>query len=285
VSRYINPVLHILSAISSTDEHDTSEMEQQQPQINGGEDSNLDQPDSAEQDNSDQDGDDEYDGQYIEQWRPTVEAISAAILAAFPGSPRDPSPESSPDPNRNPEDNNNHDEFRRYWHDVFTQLLSSVVADPTIPEQLTQPPTESFHVNIFDHPHGMCCPCMMPDVEPSIELEREGGVRKTNLVRGVRDFLYGDAAAASPVEVYRCDAEFNGDEVEVMETPLLYTWDWMSAGRGEDGERVSYYYVGHAPQVFLYVCPVGEYEEKQKLAGRAGAGDGDGDGDGERDGA
>ncbi|KAH6635766.1 hypothetical protein F5144DRAFT_155454 [Chaetomium tenue] len=187
------------------------------------------------------DGDDDT---LIEKWMPTVEAIRAATRAAFPSSPRGPG-------------------FNPYWHAVFTRLIASVAADPSIPDHLTQPPIPRFIVNVFDHPDRQCCPCSLPDVRPSIVLERPDGVRKTDLVRGVRDFLYGAAAGAGTVRVYRAD-EWDEHEGDVMAEPLLYSWNWMSSGWDDDGGRVSYYGVGgDAPQVYAYACPVGEYEGEQ----------------------
>lgn len=106
--------------------------------------------------------------------------------------------------------------------------------------------------------------------------ERPDGVRKTDLVRGVRDFLYGagaggggGAAAAAGagtvrVRVYRAD-EWDEHEGDVMAEPLLYAWDWMSGGWDDDGQRVSFYHVGgEAPHVYTYACPVGEYGRKME---------------------
>jgi hypothetical protein len=189
--------------------------------------------------------DDQYGGavNLIELWKPAVDAIHDATRDAFPSSPQGAS----------------RDEFQQYWHAIFTRLLETVAADSTIPGQLASPPVTEFVVNLFNHPHSMCCPCSMPDVSPTITLENEQGVSKMDLVRGMRDYLYGDTVPIINV-LYDNDRE---SEERAVETPLVFAADWMSGGNNDKGERVSYYH--DSPHVFIYCCRAGEFREMAQL--------------------
>jgi hypothetical protein len=185
----------------------------------------------------------DYD-ELIELWRPTVDAIHDATREAFPSSPQGASRR----------------EFQQYWHGVFTRLLETVAADSTIPSQLSSPPVTKFTVNLFNHPHSMCCPCSLPDVSPTIELENEQGVSKMDLVRGTRDYLYGDTVPI--INTLHDGNDFKSDECAV-ETPLVFAADWMSGGYNDEGERVSYY--SSSPHVFIYCCCADEFRETAQL--------------------
>jgi hypothetical protein len=191
------------------------------------------------------DSDDQYGGapNLIELWGPIVDAIHNATREAFPSSPQGAS----------------RDEFQRYWHAIFTRLLETVAADSTIPGQLASPPVTKFIVNLFNHPHSMCCPCSMPDVSPTITLENEQGVGKMDLVRGMRDYLYGDTV---PIINVLDGREFESEECAV-ETPLVFAADWMSGGNTAEGERVSYY--TSSPHIFIYCCRADEFRETAAL--------------------
>lgn len=202
------------------------------------------QPEQHRSGDSQYDSDD--DAQLIEKWGPTVDAILAATKEAFPSSPRG---SSDPEPNR--------EEFRQYWHGAFTQLLETVAADSAIPEHLTSPPVKKFVVKLFDERHSMCCPCSLPDVDPTIVLENSSGVTKLDLVRGLHDYLYGEASPGINTE--RVPDSSDADTLTV-DTPLLYCADWMSCGSNDKGERLSYY--TEVPEAFMYCCPSGEFDEK-----------------------
>lgn len=210
----------------------TIELEQPQPE----------QPLAVSNIKSNQDNSNESDlePEMIEKWLPTVDAVLDATRSAFPSGPQG---TSGPEPD--------HQEFRHYWHGVFTQLADTIAADPAIPEQLASPPIKKFMVNLFDRPHPMCCPCSLPDVDPTITLENEIGVTKMDLVRGLRDYLYGEE---SP--------EINDEDGEAftMDTALLYTFDWMSGGYDDDGNRISYYF--KQPKIFLYCCRFEDFREE-----------------------
>ncbi|KAK4152087.1 hypothetical protein C8A00DRAFT_35213 [Chaetomidium leptoderma] len=222
-------------------------------------DSNQEPAPDTNQNNSD----DDDDTTLIEKWAPTIDAISSATRKAFPSSPQG-TPGVSP-PSRA--------EFRQYWHGIFTQLLEAVAADPTIPHHLTSPRVTTFVVNLFDKPHGLCCPCSLPDVSPTIALANEQGVDKTDLVRGVRDYLYGETTAPvintdddeydyeGPAAGQQQQPEKAAETTElVMETALVYSADWMSCGNNDEGERVSYY--SEEPNVYMYCCGCDEYLAK-----------------------
>jgi hypothetical protein len=174
----------------------------------------------------------------IEKWAPTIDAICDTTRKSFPDSPQGPSAT---------------DNFRQYWHGVFTQLLEAVAQDESIPYHLTSPPVNKFIVKLFDKQHPGGCPCCLPDVDPSITLENEQGVSKTDLVRGVRDYLYGEAAP----RIYGDEDDDDGGML-AMETALVYNASWMSGGRTEAGERVSYY--EDEPEVFMYCCRASEFK-------------------------
>ncbi|KAK4238046.1 hypothetical protein C8A03DRAFT_15449 [Achaetomium macrosporum] len=179
----------------------------------------------------------------LEKWDPTIEAIRTATRAAFPSSPQGP-----PGTTR--------EEFRSYWHGIFTQLLSTVGADASIPYYLTSPPVKKFEIKVFDKTHALGCPCCLPEVDADIVLENEDGVSKLDLVQGVRDHLYGEYGVVPLV-----NTEEDEEGVMEMETALVYSANWMSAPswEGEEGERVCYY--REVPEVFLYCCSAGGFKE------------------------
>ncbi|KAL2264177.1 hypothetical protein VTK26DRAFT_883 [Humicola hyalothermophila] len=197
------------------------------------------------------------DGRLIEKFRPTVEAIMQAIKRAFPSSPQ---PQGGVATDPDPE------EFRHYWHGVLTELADAVAADPAIPTYLTSPPTRHFTINLFDEQPSLCCPCSLPDVQPTIRLVADpsgstsaaAGLTKTDLVLGLRDYLFGPQAA---VGIYEADeSRMEGADVIPMEAALPYHYAWISAGNDAEGNRVSYY--SDEQIIVLYCCRAGEFEEK-----------------------
>ena len=94
----------------------------------------------------------------IVNWAPTIHTIKDATRKAFPNSPQEPSESFFED-------------FRQYWHGVFTRLLDEVAQDSSIPRHPTSLPVKKFVIKLFDQPHPGCCPCVMPDVGASITLE------------------------------------------------------------------------------------------------------------------
>ncbi|KAK4041339.1 hypothetical protein C8A01DRAFT_34643 [Parachaetomium inaequale] len=212
----------------------------------------------------------------IEKWLPTLTALDKATEQAFPSSPQ-------PDRADPKIINFTRAAFRLYWHVALTRLLDDIAADESIPHHVTSPSVNTFVVKIFDRPHQGCCPCSLPFVPPSIVVRNEEGVNKVDLVRAVRDYLYGEGAR--PVVYLEGDEEDyededweeNGEDGDMgeggdgdeddgwgvkMRTPLVYTWDWMSGGRNEDGDPLSYY--TEVPQVFIYCCRAAEFERKQE---------------------
>jgi hypothetical protein len=180
----------------------------------------------------------------IEKWAPTIDAICETTRKAFPGSPHGSSAA---------------EEFRQYWHGVYTQLLETVAQDDSIPHHLTSPPVNKFIIKLFDKQHPGRCPCCLPYVDPSITLENEQGVNKTDLVRAVRDYLYGEAV---PKIYGDGEKEEDDDGMLAMETALVYFADWMSSETNEAGERVSYY--EDEPEVFMYCCRAEEFKVPKK---------------------
>ncbi|KAL2020026.1 hypothetical protein VTK56DRAFT_8929 [Thermocarpiscus australiensis] len=181
----------------------------------------------------------------VERWSQTASAVKRATRRAFLSSPPG---TSGPEPDR--------EEFRQYWWGVFTQLLEFIAADPAIPAHLTSPPVTKFVVKLFDQPHRMCCPCSLPDVDPTITLENEDGVTKMDLVRGLRDYLYGE----TPPIIYTAVDDFTEESI-TMDTPLIYWSDWMSSSdTNESGETFSYY--DDVPEVFLYCCRYSQFNEE-----------------------
>jgi hypothetical protein len=93
-------------------------------------------------------------------------------------------------------------------------------------------------------------------VAPSITLHSDdggGGVRKTDLVRCLHDYLFDEEAA--PV-VYTEKRDGEADEVR-METTLGYLANWMSGGEDERGEKISLCETDL--EVFLYCCDAGRF--------------------------
>jgi hypothetical protein len=181
----------------------------------------------------------------VEKWKPTTNAMTEATRNAFASSPQG---TLGAEPSRA--------DFRQYRHGVFTQLLAAVASDPDIPAHLTSPPVARFAVKFLDQPDAVRCPCCFSGIRSSILLENEQGVTKTDLVKGVRDFLYGEAAPP----VFYVDAKAGREsETTSMETALVHTVDWITTAHSQRGEWVSFY--SEMPQISMYCCPSGMFKE------------------------
>ncbi|KAK3302782.1 uncharacterized protein B0T15DRAFT_315030 [Chaetomium strumarium] len=181
-----------------------------------------------------------YTERPTQQWDPTIDAICSVIRTAFPSSPHNPVTTTT----------TTRPDFQSYWHGVFTQLISTVAADATIPQHLTSPPVKDFEIKVFDRGHVGGCPCCLPDVEANILLENEDGVTKVDFVRGVRDYLFaGDTTSSTSSNTVPL---VNTEDVEIeMETALVYSAQWMNPFLNHRG----------VPEVFLYCCSAGRMEE------------------------
>ena len=193
-------------------------------------------------------------GLLIETWNPVVDAIHDATQAAFDASPEAMrTTPSSPAHLR---------AFQEHWHAVFTRLAESVAADNEIPTFLTaERHVTRFFVNLFNEPHDMGCPCCLPDVCPAVFIERAGGVTKTDLVIGLRDYLFGGGGGGTeevaPPQIYDAD----DGSLKAMPGALVRRTDWISSGtETEDGGPVSYY--ENDPLITMYCCPAGQYADK-----------------------
>lgn len=76
-------------------------------------------------------------------------------------------------------------------------MLESAGSDQSVPEFVTRPPVKKFAIKLFDNEaleNSRCsyCPCILPDVELTILLEDEVGVKKLDIVKGLRNYLYQD---------------------------------------------------------------------------------------------
>ncbi|KAK3984576.1 hypothetical protein QBC44DRAFT_385658 [Cladorrhinum sp. PSN332] len=178
--------------------------------------------------------------------------------------------------------------FRLYWYHVFTKILSQVEADPEIPQYMTDPPCPKFEVMIFrlgDYNPG-CCPCVLPECTPNITIKnKDGGVTKGEVVKAVRDYLYGEHLKEGPkvwkaqkeIEeaerneehgfLYREVGEWKSEEegMTMMRKPVVWNSEWMTGGwiDPEDHSKGQECMYGSAyGKVWLYVCEAEEYEEK-----------------------
>lgn len=191
-------------------------------------------------------------------WEGAFEAITDAVIAAFQASPRS-IEASGPEPNR--------EEFRQYWWGVFTELIETVAADNSIPKSLTTPETDKFAIKLFDDPRTADdCPNTLPKVNPTITLENDRGVTKMDLVRGLRDYLFGETAPEINLNP-RTDWKFpearvgpTGVEVATMDTTLPYKVNWVKGDTDDYDEELSHH--KQVPEVFMYCCWVGDFKEQ-----------------------
>ncbi|KAK3368625.1 hypothetical protein B0H63DRAFT_488830 [Podospora didyma] len=175
-----------------------------------------------------------------ELFRAVVDAICDGTREAFPSSPAPvtPSPPAEVDP-----------QFQEYWHGVFTRVLESAASpDSAMPRYLTAPaPAKKFSIKLFDNKHPGQCPCCLPDGEPSITIEDEGGARSEDLIRTLRDYMYCPDAAPW---VHVMDER---DDVTVpLSNALVYSVDWMSNWSDEN------------PEIYMYCCPWDQYKVMTK---------------------
>ncbi|KAK4163908.1 hypothetical protein QBC43DRAFT_300866 [Cladorrhinum sp. PSN259] len=112
--------------------------------------------------------------------------------------------------------------FRKHWYDILSKILTQVEGDPDIPHFLTDPPVRKFQVKLYRSAH-LGCPCCLPILEPNIVIKRSKGVTKGDLVRAVRDFLYGREEPA----VSNGDANSAEEEVVRVERPVVWRDEWM----------------------------------------------------------
>ncbi|KAK4188623.1 hypothetical protein QBC35DRAFT_382141 [Podospora australis] len=246
----------------------------QQTQFRGDENKDCDETPHNDDD------DDDY-GRAIERWGRTVDAIMDAFL--------DNKPDSSPSfLHHKDESSNSREEFRKFWFEVLTKTAEEVESDNTIPMYLTEPKGKKFTVKFFDkEPTWGCrCPCSLPDVdgeEGKVVIRNEEGVTKGMLVRGVRDYLFGDEEGP---KIWRWDGDGDAGENQEgkdwvrMGWAVVYTANWMSAGRvaasgdendmqGEEKEEEELVlaYFGRDPVIMFFCCPferLDEYLERDK---------------------
>ena len=188
----------------------------------------------------------DQDVDIIEKWHKVVEVILETTRDTFPASP--------------PFDSSNPSTFQTYWRNVFTHLQDSVASDSSIPEFLTEPPTKRFTVTFFDTQHGLGCPCCLPEVDYSIDLQNADGVTKNDLIKAFVEYMYGEETPS----IY---AEDDG-ELAHRGGMLVYEEDWMSSGNNEDGETIAYCSVlrpeSQFASIFMYCCSPEQYGEKTK---------------------
>lgn len=201
----------------------------------------------------------------VETWHEAVDAVLEATRAAFPKSPafNAASPEA----------------FQSYWRSVFARLHERVASDKGIPEQLTSPPSTTFWVNLFAQgPEAEpACPCCLPDVEPSVRLEKDARLTKGDLVAGLGRFLYG---GERPPRVYVEDPERDDVVPEENEAQrpgvLIHGADWMSEGGGGDDKGRRYVYtggwIGRPAMIWMYCSQWGEFKVRTATDPKNGAG-------------
>ncbi|KAL6850708.1 hypothetical protein ACO1O0_007833 [Amphichorda felina] len=182
----------------------------------------------------------------IEKWDRVVGAIDNATRDAFPASP--------------PFDPSNPSTFQTYWHNVFSHVQDAVASDTSIPEFLTEPPVRRFTVSFFDGKHGLGCPCCLPEVDYGIDLQNDGGVTKNDLMRAFIEHVYGEETP----QIY---AQEDGEPIDCGGV-LVYTADWMSSGRNDDGGKIAYGSMFEPEDqiacIFMYCCAPERYAENKK---------------------
>ncbi|KAK4163915.1 hypothetical protein QBC43DRAFT_318921 [Cladorrhinum sp. PSN259] len=208
----------------------------------------------------------EDDPESRECFEPTVNAIRSAWTPETVAS--------------SPRSDEGWEAFRLYWHDILTKILLEVEANPDVPQFMTDPPCPKFTVMIFnlgDYDVG-CCPCCLPDCKPNITIENASGVTKGELVKAVRDYLYGGHLREGP-KVWKGQKDADqvregdyGPEVSKWETeeegmkrvrlPVVWKHDWMSGGwlDREDHSKGKRCMTWDQGEIFLFVCEVEEYE-------------------------
>ncbi|KAK0712106.1 hypothetical protein B0H67DRAFT_612000 [Lasiosphaeris hirsuta] len=186
-------------------------------------------------------------GRLVEKWSPAMAAITKATSDAFADSPGVDCISDVAE----------FEAFQAYWYDIFTQLVDTVAADPAIPEFLGSPPAnvKKFAIELFEEEAPGSCPCCLEDVEPTIVIESPTGVTKTDLVRGLRDYLYRLAPLINNAE----------GSLELMHGALVWNTNWMSSGTSAAGERLSYY--TQNPKITVYCYPWSRYDEVREGAG------------------
>jgi hypothetical protein len=204
---------------------------------------NVRQPDEEDV-GEDDESDIEVD--IVEKWHAITRLIGATTDEAFPSSPSFDA--ASPTA------------FQTYWRGVFEGLRKTVAADPDIPKYVTDPPIKGFQVRFFDEKHPGSCPCCLPEVPASIDLHKEDGVTKDDLVGAIAAHLYEEELPL----VYQ---EAQDGEVKNDKGLLIYSSNWMSGPRTEDGQRTAFVrHVARSHQIAditLYCCSKEEYLEKR----------------------
>jgi len=202
--------------------------------------------------------DDSFDENLVEKWKPITTAIVDAVKRAASQSPQL-SPTSSPQERLT---------FQKYWYHILDQVLDSVASDRSIPEFVTKPPVKKFAIKLFDKAaleNSECsyCPCILPDVEPTILLSDDVGVRNLDLAKGLRDYLYRDDS--KPV-IYTLVGR-SQQEVEDARIcgPVLHDANWMSSGTDKaTGDRMAYPWHDQ-PTMFMYCRPVSEKDPEDAV--------------------
>ena len=204
----------------------------------------------------------------VERWSKLVNTIRETTRTAFPSSP-------SYDPDQA-------SVFQRFWRGVMADLKTSVAADDEIPKYVTDPPVKRFAIALWDKPDPMCCPCMLADAGSQVLVQREEGVRKSDVLEAFTDYMYGRDDGVGPQIFTEAEQEESNsadgaadddeddddddEEEEAEKRPmpgaLLYRVDWMQMPGGRGGERFVYYTPDAT--VFMYCCPGSEYLEKSE---------------------
>ncbi|CAH0046806.1 unnamed protein product [Clonostachys solani] len=228
------------------------------PVLNGaGEHNRTEEPESPE--------DMEEDIPTAEKWKQLVTAIENTTKEAINASP--PFDVSSPAV------------FQTYWRDVFSRLRSSVVADNTIPEFLTDPPVKKFSITFMDVLHGLACACCHPEeAQANVTLENATGVTKADLMDGVIEQLYGeklprvytepeylfDVRDREPSDTDSDDEGYSLDDVSFTDDSgvVVYETAWISSPGQRDGNNLTY---SEEPQIYFYCCKPEKYHEFKRL--------------------
>ncbi|CAH0033977.1 unnamed protein product [Clonostachys rhizophaga] len=228
------------------------------PVVNGAEEQNrTEEPESPE--------DMEEDTPTTEKWQQVIKAIENTTKESLGASP--PFDASSPAA------------FQTYWRDVFRRLQSSIVADNTIPEFLTDPPVKKFSITFMDVLHGLACACCHPDeIEANVTLENDTGVTKADLMDGVIEQLYGeklprvytepeylfDVRDRGPSDTDSDDEGYSLDDISFTDDSgvVVYETAWISAPGQRDGNNLAY---SEEPQIYFYCCKAEKYHEIKRL--------------------
>lgn len=124
-------------------------------------------------------------------------------------------------------DPSNPSPFQSYWHKIFNNLACTVASRAPLPY-------DKIDIKLYDEPRSRS---MFPDSAPAIRLSREGGVTETDLVIGLRDYLYGERPGKIVADNSQRAEEFRDEDLGVV------MWDFNRP------------YSSASPVMVFYFCP------------------------------